>query len=173
MRISDPRQSPARDTRSLTGDYDVVEGESDAAAEQGDGRLCGEATRSPVTSEPRSDAVRPSTGRRLPGGLPARSHGLAPYVASSAHLRRLVALGVDVSGWDRRPGVAQLALRLDWERDMAPRIQLLHDAGVPADRLAALITRNPLIFKERIDDLQASTDKIKEKYLAERHLSNT
>ena len=91
---------------------------------------------------------------RRSGGAPIRSHGLAPFVAASADLRRLLELGVDVSGWDRRPGVAQMVLRLDWQRDMAPRIQFLHDAGVPADKLASFITRNPLIFKERIEDLE-------------------
>ncbi|KAF0288592.1 Transcription termination factor 3, mitochondrial [Amphibalanus amphitrite] len=129
------------------------------------------------SAPPQSDPPAPSDDR-LPvergraGGAPVRTRGLAPFVAASADLRRLLALGVDVSGWDRRPGIPQLVLRLQWERDMAPRIRFLHDAGVPSDRLAAFITRNPLIFKERLDDLQVRVNYLEAKRFTREQISS-
>ncbi|XP_037073021.1 LOW QUALITY PROTEIN: transcription termination factor 3, mitochondrial-like [Pollicipes pollicipes] len=104
--------------------------------------------------------------------LPNRSHNLAPLVLASADLRRLVALGVDVSGWDRRPGIAQFVVGLDFERQVWPCVRWLHGAGVPDDQLGPFISRNPLIFKERLDDLQVRVNYLEAKRFSRQQVAS-
>lgn len=82
------------------------------------------------------------------------SHNLAAYINKSSTLQQLIKLGVDLHRIERRRGLAQFVLRLDFDRDMRQHLQFLTDTGVAADQLGPFITKNPLIFKESIDDLQ-------------------
>lgn len=78
----------------------------------------------------------------------------AAYVNKSETLKKLVELGVDLSKIEKKKGLPQYVLKLDFERDMKNHLFLLHDLGIPAESFGYFITKNPLIFKESIADLE-------------------
>lgn len=77
----------------------------------------------------------------------------AAYANQSETIQRLAELGVDFSKLEKRKGIAQFLMPLDFEKDMKMHIRFLSDCGVPAERLGDFLTQNPLIFKEDLDDL--------------------
>lgn len=79
---------------------------------------------------------------------------LAAYVNKSECLQQLLKLGVDLSRIEKRNGLAEFVLKLDFERNIKPHLMFLHDLGVQPEHFGELITKNPLIFKEDLDDLQ-------------------
>ena len=56
----------------------------------------------------------------------AMSYNLAAYVDRSATLQKLVDLGVDLSEVESRPGQADVLVKLDFEKDVAPRIRCVN-----------------------------------------------
>lgn len=78
----------------------------------------------------------------------------AAYVDKSETLRKFVELGVDLSKIEKKKGLPQFILKLDFERDVKKHLLFLHDIGIPADYYGYFLTKNPLIFKESIDDLE-------------------
>ncbi|XP_052862325.1 transcription termination factor 3, mitochondrial [Anopheles cruzii] len=82
------------------------------------------------------------------------SFNFAAYVNKSNTLKQLVSLGVELHKLEKRKGIAQFVLRLDFDRDMREHIRFLSDAGVPSVALGEFITKNPLIFKEDLGNLQ-------------------
>uniref|UniRef100_A0A182FV97 Transcription termination factor 3, mitochondrial n=1 Tax=Anopheles albimanus TaxID=7167 RepID=A0A182FV97_ANOAL len=87
----------------------------------------------------------------------------AAYVNKSPTLKQLVALGVELHKFEKRKGIAQFVLRLDFDRDMREHIRFLADTGVPADMLGEFITKNPLIFKEGLENLQTRINYLQSK----------
>ncbi|XP_053679561.1 transcription termination factor 3, mitochondrial [Anopheles nili] len=81
------------------------------------------------------------------------SFNFAAYVNKSHSLQQLVALGVELHKFEKRKGITQFVLGLDFERDMKQHIRFLSDNGVPTDALGEFLTKNPLIFKEDLGDL--------------------
>lgn len=81
------------------------------------------------------------------------AHNLAAYVKRSPTLQQLLHLGVDLHRIERRNGLADFVLRLDFEKDVKPRLRFLADVGVPADALGDFLTRNPLICREDVNAL--------------------
>lgn len=106
-----------------------------------------------------ADSFDPSTA--VPNIRPA--HNLAAYVKKSVPLQQFIQLGVDLSRIERRKGLADFVLRLDWQRDIQPHLRFLRDVGVPADGLGAFVTRNPLIFKEDLAALQTRINYLQSK----------
>ncbi|XP_051878880.1 transcription termination factor 3, mitochondrial [Pristis pectinata] len=86
--------------------------------------------------------------------LPLTSFTLRDYVDSSETLTKLVLLGVDLSKLEGRPNVANMLLRLDFDRDVKERLLFLKDVGVEEDLLGAFLTRNPFILTEDMENLQ-------------------
>ncbi|XP_072928361.1 transcription termination factor 3, mitochondrial isoform X1 [Hemitrygon akajei] len=86
--------------------------------------------------------------------LPPTSFTLRDYVDRSETLTKLVLLGVDLSKLERRPNVANMLLRLDFDRDVKERLLFLKDVGVKEDFLGAFLTRNPFVLTENIENLQ-------------------
>ncbi|XP_078253279.1 transcription termination factor 3, mitochondrial [Rhinoraja longicauda] len=86
--------------------------------------------------------------------LPPTSFTLRDYVDQSETLTKLVFLGVDLSKLQRRPNVANMLLRLDFDRDVKDRLLFLKDVGVEEDLLGAFLTRNPFILTEDLENLQ-------------------
>jgi mTERF len=78
----------------------------------------------------------------------------AAYIEKSETLRKFVELGVDLSKIEKKKGLPQYVLQLDFERDIKKHLFFLHDLGLPADAYGYFLTKNPLIFKESIDDLE-------------------
>ncbi|XP_015601062.1 transcription termination factor 3, mitochondrial [Cephus cinctus] len=83
----------------------------------------------------------------------APTFNFAAYADKSTTLQELIKLGVDLHKLDDKPMVQRFLLRLDFEKDMKPYIQFLHDCGVSADTIGKFLTINPMIFKEDMDNL--------------------
>ena len=58
-------------------------------------------------------------------------------------------------------GGAGLAIGLDFERDVAPRIHFFVDLGVKPKQLGSMFTRNPGIFKTELHSLKTRVDYLK------------
>ncbi|XP_012254010.2 transcription termination factor 3, mitochondrial [Athalia rosae] len=81
------------------------------------------------------------------------SFNFAGYANKSPMIQKLVQLGVDFSKLERRKGIMKFLLPLDFEKDMNLHLRFLNDCGVSVDQLGYFLTKNPLIFKEDLDDL--------------------
>ncbi|XP_037782555.1 transcription termination factor 3, mitochondrial-like [Penaeus monodon] len=86
---------------------------------------------------------------------------LAAYVNRSATLQEMVKLGVDISKWEKRKGISSYILKLDLERDMKQHFMFLHHQGVKPEDLGRWLTINPLIFREKIEDLHSRINYLK------------
>lgn len=65
---------------------------------------------------------------------------------------------------ERRKGLPQFVLKLDFEKDMKNHIQFLHDVcGLPMESFGTVLTKNPLIFKENLVDLETRVNYLKSK----------
>ncbi|EAA00025.4 AGAP012143-PA [Anopheles gambiae str. PEST] len=87
----------------------------------------------------------------------------AAYVNKSPTLQQLVSLGVELHKLEKRKGIAQFVLGLDFDRDMRNHIRFLADVGVPAESLGEFLTKNPLIFKEDLGDLETRVNYLQSK----------
>ncbi|CAD7005451.1 unnamed protein product [Ceratitis capitata] len=81
----------------------------------------------------------------------------------SPTLQKFLQLGVDLHSIERRKGLAKFTLGLDFEKDVQPYLYFLQDQGVPAESFGELITKNPLIFKIDLDDLQTRVNYLESK----------
>lgn len=88
---------------------------------------------------------------------------LAAYINKSYTLKQLLNLGVDLNKLEKRKGIAQYILKLDFEKDIKNHITCLHDLGISSDELAQFITKNPLIFKETFDDIETRVNYLQSK----------
>ncbi|KAG4068091.1 hypothetical protein HA402_001516 [Bradysia odoriphaga] len=89
---------------------------------------------------------------------------LAAYVNESETLQQLIKLGVDLSKIERRKGLPQFVLKLDFEKDMKNHISFLHqECGIPMEAFGSVLTKNPLIFKENLLDLETRVSYLKSK----------
>ncbi|XP_056335436.1 transcription termination factor 3, mitochondrial [Danio aesculapii] len=100
---------------------------------------------------------------QVPSVLPADSFTLRPYVEKSETLRKLVQLGVSLWDLEQRPNVGSMLVRLDFQADVAPRLLFLRDLGVEESTLGRLLTKNPFILTESLDNLQARVSYLKSK----------
>jgi len=98
----------------------------------------------------------------IPTNFP-QSLNLAAYVNKSTTLQQLVRLGVDLSKWDKERDVPDFVIKLDFEKDIQPYIQFLNDNGVPANELGKVLTKNPMIFQQPIDDLKVRINYLESK----------
>lgn len=78
----------------------------------------------------------------------------AAYVNKSNTLQELLKLGVNLHILEKKEDVPQFILQLDFERDIKQYIIFFHDLGLQVEDIATLITKNPFILKESLDDLQ-------------------
>ncbi|KAL7829633.1 hypothetical protein AOLI_G00305180 [Acnodon oligacanthus] len=99
----------------------------------------------------------------VPSDLPPVTFTLRDYVDKSETLRRLVELGVDLSKLQQRPNVGSMLVRLDFQADVAPRLFFLKDLGVEDSQLGLLLTKNPFILTESLENLQARVSYLKSK----------
>lgn len=81
------------------------------------------------------------------------SFNFAAYVNDSELLKNFVHLGVNLSKLEKRKGIMDFVMKLDFERNVKPHLLFLSDLGVPHEALGYFFTKNPLILKESIDDL--------------------
>ncbi|KAM3858482.1 transcription termination factor 3, mitochondrial [Diretmus argenteus] len=95
--------------------------------------------------------------------LPPASTSLRDYVDKSETLSKLVQLGVDLWKLEQRPNVGSMLLRLDFQTDVAPRLLFLKDIGVEDSRLGYILSHNPFILTENLENLQARVDYLRSK----------
>ncbi|XP_006614092.2 transcription termination factor 3, mitochondrial [Apis dorsata] len=81
------------------------------------------------------------------------TYNFAKFADQSNTIQQLVKLGVELYKIERDKEVLEMFLSLDFDKNIKPYIQFLHDCGVTPENLGYFITRNPKIFKEDIDDL--------------------
>ncbi|KAM7356443.1 mitochondrial transcription termination factor 3 [Cochliomyia hominivorax] len=91
------------------------------------------------------------------------TYNLAAYVNKSELLQQFLQLGVDLSAIEKRKGLPEFILKLQLEQDVKPRLLFLKDQGVPAESYGELITKNPLIFKVDLDDMQTRVNYLETK----------
>ncbi|KAA0710332.1 Transcription termination factor 3, mitochondrial mTERF domain-containing protein 1, mitochondrial [Triplophysa tibetana] len=92
---------------------------------------------------------------QVPSALPPVSFTLRPYVDQSETLSKLVQLGVDLWKLEQRPNVGSMLVKLDFHADVAPRLLFLKDLGVEESKLGSLLTKNPFILTESLENLEA------------------
>lgn len=107
------------------------------------------------------------TEESKPKGL-LPTYNLAAYVNKSELLQQFIQLGVDLSAIEKRKGLPEFVLKLQLNEDVKPRLLFLKDQGVPAERYGEIITKNPLIFKVDLDDMQTRVN-----YLEAKRFSKT
>uniref|UniRef100_A0A3Q2PHX9 Transcription termination factor 3, mitochondrial n=1 Tax=Fundulus heteroclitus TaxID=8078 RepID=A0A3Q2PHX9_FUNHE len=100
-------------------------------------------------------------GISVPPSIPPASTSLQQYVDKSETLTKLVQLGVSLWKLERRPNVGSMLLRLDFNRDVAPRLLFLKEIGVEDSRLGYIISHNPFILSENLENLQARVNYLK------------
>lgn len=88
---------------------------------------------------------------------------LAAYVNKSPTLQQFIQLGVDLHSIEKRKGLANFVLGLDFEKDVKPYLYFLQDQGVSPDVFGEFITKNPLFFKIHLDDLQTRVNYLESK----------
>nr|CAG4641154.1 EOG090X0C5Y [Eulimnadia texana] len=104
----------------------------------------------------------------VPGFVP--TFNLAAYVNKSPLLQEFVKLGVELHKWDKRQGVSSLVLRKDFQTDIRPVIQFLVDNKVSPHALGTFLTKNPLIFRESLDDLQVRVNYLQAKRFSKKQI---
>ncbi|KAM3596954.1 uncharacterized protein V6R79_023392 [Siganus canaliculatus] len=99
----------------------------------------------------------------VPTALPPASTSLRDYVDQSETLSKLVQLGVNLWKLEQRPNVGSMLLRLNFNTDVAPRLLFLKDLGVEQSRFSYIITHNPFILTESLENLHARVTYLKSK----------
>ena len=90
-------------------------------------------------------------------------YNLAYFANSNKTLQTFIEMGVIIREWDKDTSIGSFVLQLDLERDVKPRLIFLHDLGLPAETHAGIITKNPHIFRESLDDLNVRVEYLRSK----------
>ncbi|KAK1880579.1 Transcription termination factor 3 mitochondrial [Dissostichus eleginoides] len=98
---------------------------------------------------------------RVPSDIPPASISLKDYVDKSETLSKLVQLGVDLWKLEQRPNVGSMLLKLDFNTDVAPRLLFLKDIGVDEARFGHIITQNPFVLTESLENLHSRVNFLK------------
>ncbi|KAM8767827.1 transcription termination factor 3, mitochondrial isoform 1-T2 [Acanthopagrus schlegelii] len=99
----------------------------------------------------------------VPSAMPPASTSLRDYVDQSETISKLVQLGVQLWKLDERPNVGSMLLRLNFSTDVAPRLLFLKDIGVEDSRFGYIISHNPFILTESLENLHARVNYLKSK----------
>lgn len=59
---------------------------------------------------------------------------------------------------EQRPNVGSMLLKLDFQTDVAPRLLFLKDIGVEDSRLGYILSTNPFILTEDLENLRTRSD---------------
>ncbi|KAK5855084.1 hypothetical protein PBY51_005221 [Eleginops maclovinus] len=106
-------------------------------------------------------SVEEAVSITVPSDIPAASTSLKDYVDKSETLSKLVQLGVHLWKLEQRPNVGSMLLKLDFNTDVAPRLLFLKDIGVDDSHFGEIITQNPFILTEGLENLQSRVNFLK------------
>ncbi|XP_056154693.1 transcription termination factor 3, mitochondrial [Lampris incognitus] len=95
--------------------------------------------------------------------LPPASFSLRDYVDKSETLSKLVQLGVNLWKLEQRPNVGTMLLKLDFKTDVAPRLLFLKEIGVEDSRLGHIVSENPFILTEDLENLRTRVNYLRSK----------
>lgn len=87
----------------------------------------------------------------------------AAYVNKSETLQELLKLGVNLYKLEKDIDVPPFILSLKFEENIKPYVIFLYDLGLNEEDIGELITKNPFIFKEDLDDLMVRINYLKTK----------
>jgi mTERF domain-containing protein len=90
-------------------------------------------------------------------------YNLAYFVNQNLLLQKFVEMGVVIREWDKDTSIGSFMLKLDFDKHVKPVLIFLHDIGIPAKEHPHIITKNPMIFKESIDNLNVRVEYLKSK----------
>lgn len=93
----------------------------------------------------------------------APTFNLAAYVNKSECLQEFIKMGVDLNSIERRKGLGEFVLNLNYNDTVKPHLLFLADLGIPPDLFGQFITKNPLIFKESVEDLTVRVNYLESK----------
>ncbi|KAM7373189.1 hypothetical protein PAMP_008062 [Pampus punctatissimus] len=108
----------------------------------------------------------------VPSALPPASTLLRDYVDKSETLTKLVQLGVNLWKLEQRPNVGSMLLRIDFNTDVAPRLLFFKEIGVEDSQLGYIITYNPFILTESLENLQARVNYLKSKKFSSENVAS-
>lgn len=63
--------------------------------------------------------------------------------------------GVNLWKVEKRPNVGSMLMKLNFDTDVAPKLLFLKDIGVDGSRFGYIITHNPFLLAENLENLQA------------------
>ena len=99
-------------------------------------------------------------------------YNLAYFANSNPVVRTLIEMGVELRQWDRNPAIGSSILKLDFERDVKPRLLFLHDLSIAADKHVSIIQNNPGIFQQSVDDLKVRIEYLKSKKFSDQDIKD-
>ena len=87
---------------------------------------------------------------------------LAKIIDRSFALKKMVDLGVDISMWEKN-GALDFALRLNFEKDVVPKMKFFRNLEISLDVIADLFSTSAELVSQDIDNLQTRVDYLKSK----------
>uniref|UniRef100_A0A914WHN7 Uncharacterized protein n=1 Tax=Plectus sambesii TaxID=2011161 RepID=A0A914WHN7_9BILA len=120
----------------------------------------GELANSDLNMPPSPSNPHPFDPESLP---PTHTRTLANLVNHYEMLQNLVELGMDLFSVELRTKMAPTLAKLNWERDVAPRLRLLLKIGMDMTELGDYLTRNPFILIQEMQDLVARINYLESK----------
>ncbi|XP_043471576.1 transcription termination factor 3, mitochondrial [Leptopilina heterotoma] len=81
------------------------------------------------------------------------SFNIASFADKSKTVQELTKLGVELWKFDKHLEIVKMIVNLNFDKDVKPYIQFLHDTGLPVHQFGPFITKFPKIFQEDLDDL--------------------
>ena len=152
--VSSHDVSSSANSENVTGNNACVVAATPYSPDVPDQQTALDSPRPDTMSTPRE----PQDLQDLPPPRPMEpSYNLAPYVAKSEVLQRLVGLGVDLSVIEKVSEAADFVVQANWDADIQPRLLFLRDVGVEDVELGHVLTKNPLLLKEDVEDMQVNT----------------
>lgn len=79
---------------------------------------------------------------------------LAAYVNKSETLQELLKLGVSLHMLEKNVTVPPFILGLDFDRDIKNHVIFLHELGISKEEIGEIITKNPYILKQTLDNMK-------------------
>jgi len=130
----------------------------------------GEVMESIIQEEKLVDHPKPSEEDLMSVRAARPTQTLAALVQESTTLKRLVDLGVPLHLWDTNNHLG-LAVKLDFDRDIAPVVRFLADVGVDPDMIGDILGGNPGLMEEELEDLHTRVNYLTSKLFTRQEIA--
>jgi len=122
-----------------------------------------------IQEENELDEPRPSENDLASVRAAHPTQTLTALVQESSTLKRLVDLGVPLHLWDTNNQLG-LAVKLDFDRDVAPIVRFLADVGIDPDDIGDVLGGNPGLFEEELEDLHTRVNYLTSKLFSRQQI---